>query len=73
MALPMWPDDHVVKFSVRANYKRSAEWMYWAGVKGLPIPVFLAQAGDVYAKHLERRHARLERAEKIRKAQEAQQ
>ena len=71
MALPIWPSDHVVKYNVRASYKRSALWGYWAGVKGLPVPVFLALAADIYTAHLERRHARWERAEKIRKAREA--
>ena len=71
MGRPMWPYDHVIKFNVRANYAWSAEWGYWAGVKGLPVPCFLALAADVYAKHLELRHARIERAEKLRKAREA--
>lgn len=70
MALPMWPDDHVIKFNVRANYKRSALWRYWAGIKGLPIPVFLAQAADSYCERQERDRERWERAEKRRKERE---
>jgi len=41
-------------------------------VKGLPTPVFLALAADVYADHLKRVHARLKRADERRKAQPAE-
>jgi hypothetical protein len=68
----MWPDDHVVKYNVRASYKRSASWGYWAGIKGLPVPVFLALAADEYTRHLELVHARIERARERRKARETQ-
>ena len=71
MSRPMWPDDHVVKYNVRASYKRSAEWGYWASIKGLPVPVFLALAADEYARHLDRETARWKRKEERRKAREA--
>lgn len=63
MARPMWPSDAVVPFAVRGTYEQSSSWRYAASVKGLPVPVFLALAADVYAERMKRRIAREERRE----------
>ena len=68
MARPMWPPDAEVRFNVRATYQQSASWRGGASIKGLPVPVFLALAADVYAEHLIRVSARLQRAAERRAA-----
>lgn len=68
MGRRMWPYEAEVKFNVRATYKQAGLWGYWAKMKGLPTPVFLALAADVYTAHLERLFARMERARERRKA-----
>jgi hypothetical protein len=60
----MWASDAVVPFAVRGTYAQSASWRYAASVKGLPVPVFLALAADVYADRLKKRLAREEREAK---------
>jgi len=67
----MWPYEAEIHYGVRATYKQSALWRYWASVKGVPTPVFLARAADVYTAHLEKVHARWKRADERRKAREA--
>jgi len=68
--MSMWTSEAVIPYSVRADVKQSAKWRYWASVKGLPTPVFLALAADVYADHLKRVHARLKRRRKARPAED---
>jgi hypothetical protein len=68
MSRRMWPYDAEVRFNVRATYKQAGAWGYAARVKGLHTPVFLALAADVYAAHLDRLHARLQRAAERRAA-----
>jgi hypothetical protein len=71
MGRQMWPYAAVCRYAVRGTYEQAGAWDRAARVKGLRTPVFLALAADVYAEHLERLHARLERAEQRRKAREA--
>ena len=68
MARPMWPPDAEVRFSVRATIAQSSAWGGGASIKGLSVPVFLALAADVYADHLKRVSARLQRAAERRAA-----
>lgn len=70
MGRRMWPHQAEVPFNVRATYKQAGAWEGAARVKGLPTPVFLALAADVYAEHLERLHARMDRARERRKARD---
>jgi hypothetical protein len=71
VARPMWPPDAEVRYAVRATYQQSAMWGGAAGIKGLPVPVFLALAADVYAEHLQNVSRRLQRAAERRRAREA--
>lgn len=64
----MWPHAAERKFTVHATYGQSAAWGLAASIKGLPVPVFLSVAADVYAAHLDRVHARLQRAAERRAA-----
>lgn len=66
MARPMWASDAVVRYNVRGTYEQSASWRYAASINGVPVPVFLALAADVYADRLKRRIAREERRESSR-------
>ena len=72
MGRQMWPYDAERRFTVRATYKQVSAWSTGASIKGLPLPVFLALAADVYAKHLERCAARWKRSDERRKAREAE-
>jgi hypothetical protein len=67
----MWPYAAERKFTVHATYEQSAAWGRAASIKGLPVPVFLSVAADVYAAHLDRVHSRLQRAAERRRAREA--
>ena len=71
MGRRMWPYEAHWKLNVRAQDGQHGKWEYWARFKGLPTPVFLALAADVYCDYLEKRCARWERAERRRKAREA--
>ena len=66
----MWPYAAERKFTVHATYGQAGAWGRAASIKGLPVPVFRSVAADVYAAHLDRLHARLQRAAERRKARE---
>jgi hypothetical protein len=66
----MWPYEAELRFVVRATYEEASTWRDAARIKGLPVPVYLALAADVYSEHLRRLHARLKRGDERRKARE---
>jgi hypothetical protein len=68
VARPMWPYAAERKFTVHATYEQAGAWGRAASIKGLPVPVFLSVAADVYAAHVDRVSSRLQRAAERRAA-----
>ena len=70
MSRRMWPYAAERKFTVHATYGQAGTWGRAASIKGLPVPVFLSVAADVYAAHLDRVSSRPQRAAERRRARE---